>query len=116
MNQDEAIEVFESRKLDGFEVWSHATLVDDLEFPDHHTEGVRVVPAGTRVLITMFSRFGDVGIRDRDLKNYESHYYLLRVPLDGGYLKDFEFVPGAEGIPWRREFHTKYGPKAPKKT
>lgn len=61
-------------------VFVYATLIDEVEFhlwngthpPEKNTK-IYKRPAGTRVLVTMVSRFGDVGIRD----------YMLDPPSNG---------------------------------
>jgi hypothetical protein len=55
-------------------VFVYATLRDDQKM-GYEPEKQRVAKAGTRVLVTMVSRFGDVGIRDERL-----------VPASDGYL------------------------------
>ncbi len=48
------------------------------------------VPKGTTVLVTMVSRFGDVGIRDRDLEPPSHGYWCRVVPSK---LKDWRDKP-----------------------
>ena len=52
---------------------------------------VRMAKAGTRVLVTMASRFGDVGVRDTHLVP-ASHGYFARVLPEK--LKDWDTDPG----------------------
>jgi hypothetical protein len=63
----------------------YASLAEAVEF--HRWDGIHPVekhmtiytrPAGTRVLVTMISRFGDVGIRDYDITP-PSNGYACRV-------------------------------------
>ena len=78
------------QKLD---VFAHATLVHETLFrewngqhPVDENTTVRTYPAGTRVLVTMASRFGDFGVRANDIERIE-HGYSCR--LDPGQLRDF---------------------------
>lgn len=48
------------------------------EHPVEKNQKVYEVPAGTKVMVTVFSRFGDVGIRARDIKT-PRHGYDARV-------------------------------------
>lgn len=46
--------------------------------PVEENQKVHEVPAGTRVMVTVYSRFGDVGIRARDIET-PRHGYDARV-------------------------------------
>lgn len=50
----------------------------------------RTIAAGTTVLVTMHSRFGDVGIRDDRLVPPSNGYYVRVMPED---LKDWREAP-----------------------
>lgn len=54
------------------------------------TSKERTIKAGTKVIITMISRFGDVGIRDYDIKA-SKHGYISRVSPDD--VDDVRFLP-----------------------
>ncbi len=94
------------RKEDGREMFAHAVTTEDVEAvsygdvrqshaqADHHT-----IPAGTRVLVTMVSRFGDVGIRGRDVDRIEHGYHARVMPET---LRDVVFVDDG-GRPWKKE-------------
>lgn len=100
------------RKEDGREMFAHAVTTVDVEAvsygdvrqshtqADHHT-----IPAGTRVLITVVSRFGDVGIRGRDVDRIEHGYHTRVMP---GVLRDDVFVDDG-GRPWRKEMLERLG-------
>jgi hypothetical protein len=67
----------------------YATLAREVEFrqwngvhPVDENSEVYRRPAGTRVLVTMVSRFGDVGIRDRDLVPPSNGYSARVMPED----------------------------------
>lgn len=54
------------------------------------TSKERTIKTGTQVIITMISRFGDVGIRDYDI-NTAAHGYISRVDPDA--IDDVRFLP-----------------------
>ncbi len=56
---------------------------------------VRHIPVGTQVMITMISRFGDVGIRDYDIGVYQ-HGYNSRV--DPSTIDNVEFIATSNGL------------------
>lgn len=57
-----------------------------------------IIPAGTKVLITVISRFGHVGIRDYDIDK-EEHGYVACVQPE--QLKDLVFLSdGGTGWKW----------------
>lgn len=63
-------------------VFAHARTTRPITVREGHDDCAvteRVIPAGTRVLCTMVSRFGDVGIRARDV-DIVCHGYDMRVP------------------------------------
>jgi len=85
MTEDEALEILWSAKNNHRDAFLWAKLTEDVgmrEWNGHHpveeNEDAYVAKAGSTVLITMVSRFGDVGIRARNL-NPPSHGYHARV-------------------------------------
>lgn len=63
------------------EVFAHAELIVAVAIREHQSNDsyrTRTYPAGTRVLCTMVSRFGDVGIRARNIDEIR-HGYDARV-------------------------------------
>jgi hypothetical protein len=63
---------------------------DNDDYTDPKGKHVRTIPAGTTVLVTMYSRMGDVGIR-ADRLVPPSHGYATRV--FPGALKDWREQP-----------------------
>lgn len=73
-NDKAAIEEMWRRKRDGREVFAHAELTEDVvmrvwngRHPVRENTAQHTALAGTKVLVTMLSRFGDCGVRDRDI-------------------------------------------------
>lgn len=69
------------RKCKGREMFSHGILLVDIpafqwngNHPVESNTTSYIIPAGSKVLITMISRFGHVGIRNHDI-GQESHGY-----------------------------------------
>jgi len=90
LTEDEALDLLfvakDWRKPDEF-LW--ADLVEDHEMhewngthPVEENTTIRTAPAGSTVLVTVASRLGDVGIRDKHL-NPPSHGYYSRVLPEG---------------------------------
>lgn len=82
---NEALNELYQRRANGQEVFAHAELTCNVTMhvwngrhPVETNTLSHVAKEGTRVLITMFSRFGDVGIRDNDVDNIR-HGYTARV-------------------------------------
>lgn len=67
-------------------VFAHADLVEPTQIRecdedcDRNHEHTVTYPAGTRVLCTMVSRFGDVGIRARQIHRIENGYDARVMP------------------------------------
>lgn len=72
------------RKSERLDVWAHGELTETVEMIEYtdRESGYQARPyqvqAGTTVLITMLSRFGDVGIRAHDISK-KLHGYHGRV-------------------------------------
>lgn len=96
------------RKEDGRECFAHAVTTREVEATQWNghfaPEESYVIPAGTRVLITMASRFGDVGIRGRNIDRIE-HGYHARVEPES--LRNVVFVDDG-GRPWRKEMMERF--------
>lgn len=77
-----------SKKAQHVDQFAYAELVEPVEMrvwnnnhPVDANTKIHVAPAGTTVLITMVSRLGDLGIRDRNLTPASNGYYA-RVPFE----------------------------------
>jgi hypothetical protein len=72
------------------EMFCHATLVNDTEFEEYFNgapfPAKRTYPAGTKVLVTMISRFGHVCVRARNPECIQHGYDHGMAPED---LKDY---------------------------
>ena len=82
MNYLEAIQMMALAKRQYKDCFMQATLTVDCDMRqwNGHTEKVTeyTVPAGSRVIVTMLSRFGDVGIRGKNI-NKAQHGYDARI-------------------------------------
>jgi hypothetical protein len=97
MTQEEALEIlwknkdWKDKKEDKF---VYATTTKDIEIMDFSTPNKpkieRTISAGATVLVTMYSRFGDVGIRDDRLEPPSNGYYARVLPHD---LRDWRDKP-----------------------
>ena len=92
------------RKGDGREMFAHGTLLVDRpasrwngNHPVEENSTKYVISAGTKVLITMISRFGHVGIRDYNIDE-EAHGYVASAQPE--MLKDLSFLSDG-GSGWR---------------
>lgn len=92
---DEMLQRMYERKRSMMEVFATGTLLVNaiaIEYPKGclADKGVeRIIPTGSKILITMISRFGDVGIRDYDI-DIAKHGYVARV--DPCRIADVEFI------------------------
>lgn len=79
------------------EVFAHAELVRDTpvhERGDSAVAAIKIYPAGTKVICTMVSRFGDVGIRARFVDERRNGYDIR---VDTSDLKNIvEFKKAAD--------------------
>jgi hypothetical protein len=92
MNGTEMFEVMWKAKCEsryGGGIMMHATLKRDVTMdvwngthPVEKNTKMHVATAGTRVLVTMASRFGDVGIRDENIDSLTHGYYARVDPSD----------------------------------
>lgn len=93
MKREAAIEALWKAKREYRDCFMFATLLEPVEMVEidqttyPHKETKHTASAGTRVIVTMISRFGDVGIRDGDLT--PQHGYTARVTPDK--LTDWSF-------------------------
>lgn len=99
MTQKEALAIlwankdWKNKKEDRFVYATTTKEIDVLTVGgDHPTypKKERTIPAETTVLVTMFSRFGDVGIRDDRLTPPSNGYYVRVMPEE---LKDWRDNP-----------------------
>ncbi len=72
------------------DVFVYATLRKDVEVETQYPKKPRTITAGTRVLVTMVSRFGHVGIRDTNLVPASNGYCAAVGPED---LTDWNMAP-----------------------
>lgn len=100
------------RKDEGREMFAHAELLEDVEgrqwngnHPVERNERKYTMKAGSTVLITVASRFGDVGIRGTSI-NEEVHGYHARVLPE--QLRNPRFLSDG-GTPWRKQMMEKLG-------
>lgn len=102
------------RKDEGREIFANAELTQDVEMRawngTHPSEAPKnnrsyTMKAGETVLITMASRFGDVGVRGTSV-DQEIHGYHARI--DPRWLTNVRFLSDG-GRPWRKEMLQKYG-------
>lgn len=111
--EDEAVwKAMWIRKDEGREMFAQAELLVDVEgsewngtHPVEKNERKYTMKAGSTVLITMASRFGDVGIRGTDIDE-ESHGYHARVLPE--MLRNPRFLSDG-GTPWRKQMMEKLG-------
>ncbi len=100
------------RKSDFREMFAHGTLLVDRpasrwngNHPVEKNSTEYVIPAGTKVLITVISRFGHVGIRDYNIDQEEHGYVACALPEE---LTDLRFLSdGGEGF---KERHRRENP------
>jgi hypothetical protein len=97
LTQEEALRIlwankdWENKKEDKFVYATTVKSIDIMDFATPQKPKVeRTIPIGTTVLVTMYSRFGDVGIRDDRLVPPSNGYYARVLPED---LKDWREEP-----------------------
>lgn len=116
----DAIKELWVRKDEGREMFAQADLLVDVEMDEWDGENRpveqhsdrRTAKAGSRVLVTMISRFGHVGIRDNRLDE-ETHGYYGTV--DPEKLTNFKFLSDG-GVGWRKQFELDKAARAAKNT
>lgn len=88
LSQKQALELLSKHEF------LYATTVTEIEFEVWHEDNyiiqTEVKPKGTRVIVTMLSRFGDVGIRMSNLEAKIPGYERIRADISNKNLSDDE--------------------------